>query len=134
MMPGAEAPETMVDPERDDAPTTPPPAQRPGLLDAPLSGTRADGKPGDTELNATQPSGRDPDTLMSLPRPTPHQDLPSEARFSELEDRLSALEARLTVVERKSDSLSGGRATPWWFWPLFLAGLAITWQLLALLR
>jgi hypothetical protein len=134
-MMGAEASERMVDPERDDAPTTPPPAQRPGpAREAPASGTRPEPKPGDTELNATQPSGRDPDTLMSLPRPTPHQDLPSEARFSELEDRLSALEARVTVVERKGESLSGGRATPWWFWPLFLAGLALTWQLLALLR
>jgi hypothetical protein len=134
-MMGAEASERMVDPERDDAPTTPPPAQRPGVREAaPASGTRPDSKPGDTELNVTQPSGRDPDTLMSLPRPTPHQDLPSEARFSELEDRLSALEARVTVAERKGDSLSGGRATPWWFWLLFLAGLVVTWQLLALLR
>jgi hypothetical protein len=108
------------------------------VQDAPVSGTRPE-TPGDTglsvtELSVTEPSGRDPDTLMSLPRPTPHQDLPSEARFSELEDRLSALEARLTVVERRSDSLSGGRATPWWFWLLFLAGLAVTWRVLELFR
>jgi hypothetical protein len=124
----------MVDPERDDAPTTPPKAQRPLAQAGPVSGTRPEPKVEDTELSLTEPSGRDPDTLMSLPRPTPRQDLPSEARFSELEDRMSALEARLTVVERRGDSLSGGRATPWWFWLLFLAGLAATWQVLELFR
>jgi hypothetical protein len=124
----------MVDPERDEAPTTPPKAQRPALQDAPVSGTRPEAPAADTELSITAPSGRDPDTLMSLPRPTPHQDLPSEARFSELEDRMSALEARLTVVERRGESLSGGRATPWWFWLLFMVGLAATWQALGLLR
>jgi len=123
----------MVDPERDEAPTTPPPAQRPVPQEAPVSGTRPEEKR-DTALSITEPSGRDPDTLMSLPRPTPHQDLPSEARFGELEDRLSALEARLTVLERSRDPLSGGRATPWWFWLLFLAGLAVTWRLLELFR
>jgi hypothetical protein len=124
----------MVDPERDDAPTTPPPAQRPVVQEGPVSGTRPDAQKGDTELSITEPSGRDPDTLMSLPRPTPHQDLPSDARISELEDRLSALETRLVVVERNRDSLTGGRATPWWFWLLFLAGLAVTWRLLELFR
>jgi hypothetical protein len=124
----------LVDPERDDAPTTPPPAQRPVPPEAPVSGTRPEPEKRDTELNITEPSGRDPDTLMSLPRPTPHQDLPSEARFGELDDRLSALEARLTVLERSRDPLSTGRATPWWFWLLFLAGLAVTWRLLELLR
>lgn len=124
----------LVDPERDEAPTTPPPAQRPTVQEAPVSGTRPEPKAGDTELSITEPSGRDPDTLMSLPRPTPHQELPSDARLSELEDRLSALEARLAIVERRGDPLAGGRATPWWFWLLFLAGLAVTWRVLELLR
>jgi hypothetical protein len=31
-------------------------------------------------------------------------------------------------------SLTGGRATPWWFWLVFLVGLAITWRALELLR
>jgi hypothetical protein len=124
----------MVDPERDDAPTTPPPAQRPPPQPAPVSGTRPEPEKRDTELNVTEPSGRNPDTLMSLPRPTPHQELPPDARFAELEDRLSALETRLVVMERSRDALAGGRATPWWFWLLFLAGLAVTWRLLELLR
>ncbi len=123
----------MVDPERDAAPTTPPPAIRPSI-EGPVSGTRTEGDPGDTDLSITEPSGRDPDTLMSLPRPTPRGDMPLETRVGELEDRLSALETRLTLAERSRDSLGGGRATPWWFWLLFLVGLAVTWRALELLR
>jgi len=123
----------MVDPERDEAPTTPPPAIRPSL-EAPVSGTRAESPPGDTDLSITSPSGRDPDTLMSLPRPTPQKDMPLEARIADLEDRLGAFETRLGLAERTRDPLSSGRATPWWFWLLFLVGLAVTWRALELLR
>jgi len=126
----------MVDPERDDAPTSPPPAQRPVSIGAPVSGTRDDAatSDSDTDLSLTEPSGRNPDTLMSLPRPTPHGDLPVDARIVELEDRLSALETRLTSLERTRDPLVHGRATPWWFWLVFLLGLAVTWRALELLR
>jgi len=126
----------MSNPERDDAPTSPPPALRPDSLRSPVSGTRDDAAATgtDTDLSLTEPSGRNPDTLMSLPRPTPHGELPVDARINELEDRLSALETRLATVERSRDPLAGGRATPWWFWLVFLLGLAVTWRALELLR
>jgi len=126
----------MSNPERDDAPTSPPPALRPDSLRSPVSGTRDDASTSDsdTDLSLTEPSGRNPDTLMSLPRPTPHGDLPVDARISELEDRLSALETRVAGVERSRDPLVAGKATPWWFWLVFLLGLAVTWRVLELLR
>jgi hypothetical protein len=109
---------------------------RPPAPEGPVSGTRPDasGGPGDTELSITEPSGRNPDTLMSLPRPATQADLPVEARLADLEDRIRGLEARLSSAERMRHSLTGGRATPWWFWLVFLVGLAITWRALELLR
>ena len=127
----------MSDPaDRDEAPTTPPPAMRPEHVLTPISGLRMEPDPlaHDTQLSVTEPSGRDPDTLMSLPKPTPHEELPFETRLRQLEDRLEAFETRLAVAERGHEPLVGGRATPWWFWLLFLLGLAITWRALEALR
>jgi hypothetical protein len=90
--------------------------------------------PNDTELSLTAISGRDPDTLMSLPKPVPHTELPLEIRMRQLEDRLEAFETRLTIAEHQREPLVGGRATPWWFWLLFLLGLAVTWRALEALR
>ncbi len=124
----------MADESRDDAPTTPPAAMRPARLSEPVSGMRLEGEEDtrDTDLtledHAPPPN---PDTLMSLPKPTPHDDLPMETRLRQLEDRLETLESRLGEVERNRQSSPSTRATPWWFWLLFLVGLAVTWQLLA---
>jgi hypothetical protein len=127
----------MSDPaDRDDAPTSPPPALRPEHVLTPVSGLRLDVEPAphDTQLSVTEPSGRDPDTLMSLPKPTPHAELPFETRLRQIEDRLEAFETRLSAAERVREPLVGGRATPWWFWLLFLLGLAVTWRALEALR
>ena len=59
---------------------------------------------------------------------------PSPTRLRQLEDRLEAFETRLSSAERQRDPLVGGRATPWWFWLLFLLGLAVTWRALEALR
>lgn len=128
----------MVDPEREDAPTTPPKAIRPG---APVSGTRAESSDtivevdvSTTELSVTEPSGRDPNTLMSLPKPEPPGEAAFGERLRELEDRMEALEIRLKAIEARRDPLASGRATPWWFWLLFLVGLAVTWRVLETFR
>jgi hypothetical protein len=121
--------------DRESAPTTPPPAIRPERIATPVSGMiETEPAPRDTALSLTEPSGRNPDTLMSLPKPALHEELPSEMRIRQLEDRLEALETRLTIAERQRDPLGGGRATPWWFWLLFLLGLAVTWRALEALR
>lgn len=127
----------------DDSPTTPPRAIRPAPSAPPVSGLRSEetGPPApavasanDTQLSVTEPSGRNPDTLMSLPKPVLHEELPLEARLRQLEDRLETFEARLLSAERARDPLGASRATPWWFWLLFLVGLAVTWRVLEMLR
>ena len=130
----------MADAERDDAPTTPPRAIRPtgpasvsagepSGFDVPVSDL------GVTDLSVTELSvvepARNPDTLMSLPKPAPSGDLPAGDRLRDIEDRLDAVDARLRALERMKDPVLSGKATPWWFWVLFLVGLAVTWRLLA---
>jgi hypothetical protein len=124
----------MSDQSRDDAPTTPPAALRPARLSEPVSGMRLEAEEDtrDTDLTLEEHAPPpNPDTLMSLPKPTPHGELPLETRLRQLEDRLETLESRLAEVERNREFTPSARATPWWFWVLFLVGLAVTWQLLA---
>jgi hypothetical protein len=127
----------MGDAERDESPTTPPKAIRPA---GPVSGTRSDPEPSipvdisTTELSITEPSARDPNTLMSLPKPEPSDDSPSTPIVRALEDRVDALERRLHELEKGRDPLAQARATPWWFWVLFFFGLAATWRLLDALK
>jgi hypothetical protein len=127
----------MGDAERDESPTTPPKAIRPG----PASGTRTE--PSDTlvevdvsttELSITEPSARDPNTLMSLPKPESGSSPPPDATLRDILDRLDALELRVKELEVRRDPLAPVRGTPWWFWLLFLFGLAVTWRLLEALN
>jgi hypothetical protein len=123
----------MSDAERDEAPTTPPPAIRPA---GPVSGDRDTSHDVDvstTDISVTEPSARDPNTLMSLPKPEPSDERATFTAFRELEDRLDSLDARLKQLEGRQESLAP-RGTPWWFWLLFLFGLAVTWRLLELLK
>ena len=127
----------MSDSSRDDAPTTPPVAIRPERAAEPVSGLRLekeDTDERDTDLTLDPALGTNPDTLMSLPKPTPHAELPFEARLRQLEDRLETLESRVAEGERTRELGPATRATPWWFWLLFLAGLAVTWRVLEFLR
>jgi hypothetical protein len=127
----------MSDSSRDDAPTTPPVAIRPARAE-PVSGLRSEHaheETRDTDLTLEEHApAANPDTLMSVPKPALHSDLPADARLRELEDRLEALEARVTQAERSRELRDATRATPWWFWLLFLVGLAISWRLLELLH
>jgi hypothetical protein len=129
----------MPDSERDPE-STPPPGLRSVQFPGPVSGLReeqAEGEPeprvNDTELSIAPP-GANPDTLMSLPKPLPHDDLPFETRMRQLEDRIVTLETRLDQVQRGTLGAGPNRGTPWWFWLLFLVGLAITWRVLELFR
>jgi hypothetical protein len=131
----------MGDAERDEAPTTPPKAIRPP---APMSGTTStprsdaiesiDVDVSKTELSITEPSARDPNTLMSLPKPESADRARVEPNLRSFEDRLDSIEHRLKLLEDRRDPLAQPRGTPWWFWLLFLFGLAVTWRLLELLN
>ena len=82
----------------------------------------------------TEPSGRDPNTLMSLPKPEAPDETSLSGRVRELEERVDAVELGLKTLEARRDPLAPGRTTPWWLWLLFLLGLAVTWRLLAMLK
>ncbi len=132
----------MPDSERDPISTTPPPGLRSVQVPEPVSGLRDDRseaeteppRVNDTELSLTEPGGPNPDTLMSLPKPLPHDELPSETRIRQLEDRIETLETRVDQLQRGTLGVGPNRSTPWWFWLLFLVGLAVTWRVLGLLR
>jgi hypothetical protein len=129
----------MPDSERDSSPTTPPPALRSVQVPEPVSGFRdeppeSEGQINDTDLSITPTSGANPDTLMSLPKPLPHDEMPFEARLRQLEDRVETLETRLEQAQRGSLRAGSPRGTPWWFWVLFLVGLAVTWRVLGMLQ
>jgi hypothetical protein len=129
----------MPDSERDPAPTTPPPGLRSVQFPEPVSGMRQEQvepepRVNDTELSITGPAGANPDTLMSLPKPLPHDELPFETRMRQLEDRLETLETRLDQLQRGTLGAGPSRVTPWWFWLLFMVGLAVTWRVLELFR
>jgi hypothetical protein len=126
----------MGEAERDEAPTTPPKAIRPGgpqsgALSEPIASVEVDVST--TELSITEPSARDPNTLMSLPKPEP-SDKPAAPSVRAIEDRLDALELRVRELENRRDPFAPNRATPWWFWVLFVFGLAATWRLLEALK
>jgi hypothetical protein len=126
----------MGDAERDESPTTPPKAIRPA---APMSGTRSEPAPplavddSATDLSLTEPSARDPNTLMSLPKPEPSAGT-SAPTVRALEERVEALELRVRDLETRRDPFTPNRSTPWWFWFLFVFGLAATWRLLEALK
>ena len=128
----------MPDSERDSPPTTPPQGLRSVQVPEPVSGLREEHAGpesiNDTDISITATSGINPDTLMSLPKPLPHDELPFEIRIRQLEDRVETLETRLDQAQRGSIGGGAQRATPWWFWLLFLMGLAVTWRLLGMLR
>jgi hypothetical protein len=130
----------MPDSERDPAPTTPPAGIRSVQMPEPVSGFRDDRalavpNVNDTELSVMSPDpAENPDTLMSLPKPLPHDELPFETRIRQLEDRIETLETRLERAERVASGAGATRGTPWWFWLLFMVGLAVTWRVLGMLR
>jgi len=116
----------MSETERDTAPT--PSGEIIGKSEPrPASGER------DTELSVLDGAGGDPDTLMSLPKPEAAGSHTLDARVASLETDLKALELRLSLLERGRLPLEKP-SLPWWFWLVFLAGLAITWRLLQGLR
>jgi hypothetical protein len=112
------------DPERDR--TGPHTDRNPGAL------------PGDATAapsGARTRSGEPPpgsDTLLSVPAPATREDL--EHRLAAVERRLEELLVRLEILERLPQAPARSSEPPWWPWLVFLAGLALAWQIFALFR
>lgn len=102
-----------------------------------ISGERADQVPSATRpVDGRWPqagSGPTSDTLLSAPQPT-REDLALDERLSKCELLLGEALSRLEQLERRPLATSPG-FTPWrWFWLVFLAALALAWQILAHFR
>lgn len=91
-----------------------------------------------TAARVTAPPSTDPtsgsDTLMSVPTSATKEDLALDQRLAAVERRLDELDARLARVEDRRRDLSPKTERHWGFWLIFLAALAIAWQILGLFR
>ncbi len=73
------------------------------------------------------------DTLMSAPTLT-RADLELEERLSTAERNVSELMLRVERLERRPTETAEAPARPTWIWLVFLAVLAIAWQIVARLE
>lgn len=70
------------------------------------------------------------DTLMSAPTLT-RADLELEERLSVAERTVSELLLRVERLERRPTETAEASARPAWIWLVFLAALAVAWQIVA---
>jgi hypothetical protein len=121
----------MTPADEPDSPTTDP---NPGTV----SGERADQPPsvtrvvGDRERRRAS-SSPESDTLLSAPQVT-REDLAFDERLSATERQLEELRLRLERLEQRPREAEPVPAFSRWFWLVFLAALALAWQILAHFR
>jgi hypothetical protein len=113
-----------------DSPSTDP---NPGIL----SGVRADPTPSVMRVvdrHDPMPSAApESDTLLSAPQVT-REDLAFDERLAECEKKLGEMRERLERLERRPTEAEPAPTFPRWFWLVFLAALALAWQILAHFR
>ena len=73
------------------------------------------------------------DTLLSAPQVT-RDDLAFDERLADCEKQLRELRARLELLEKRPVEAEPSPTFPRWFWLVFLAALALAWQILAHFR
>jgi hypothetical protein len=73
------------------------------------------------------------DTLLSVPQAT-RADLALDERLAAVEREVRDLNQRLVTLTEREPERRGSRPQMHWFWLLFLAGLALAWQILTHLR
>jgi len=74
------------------------------------------------------------DTLLSAPAQATREDLALEQRLSECERQVSELDARLEALERRPVELQPSATGFRWFWLVFLAAVALAWQIVSHFR
>ncbi|HET9954753.1 MAG TPA: hypothetical protein VFQ61_09615 [Polyangiaceae bacterium] len=112
-----------------EAPTT---DRTPGLT---TTGAAASG-PREVGREASRASlSPNSDTLLSAPTPATREDFAFDERLSEAERRVAELLLRVEHLERAAGRPSQNRPPrALWFWFVFLAGLALAWQILSRFR
>ena len=96
----------------------------------------AHGSSAEAVTSATRPLEHKPssDTLLSVPASATREDLALEQRLATCERRIHELELRLSDMEARRGGQPARGDRHWAFWLVFLAGLAVAWQIIALLR
>jgi hypothetical protein len=118
-MAGAERPEDeAAGPHTDRNPGTDP-GEAPQIVSG-ARPTRSSGPP------------RGSDTLLSVPAPAARDAL--EERLGQVERKLEELRFRLEKLELHPRPPAAAPEVKWWPWLLFLAALALAWQIVALFR
>jgi hypothetical protein len=71
---------------------------------------------------------------MSVPTSASREDLALDQRLAAVERRLEEIDARISSLEDRRREPGAKVERHWGFWLIFLAGLAIAWQILGLFR
>jgi hypothetical protein len=117
----------MTSADEPDSPSTDP---NPGVS----SGERADQTPSATRAREPVPSSApNSDTLLSAPQVT-REDLAFDKRLLACERQLEEVRQRLEQLERRPLGAEPAPTFSRWFWLVFLAALALAWQILAHFR
>jgi len=120
----------MVDPEERDSDQSGPHTQR-------NPGTKSEEQPSPVESQTRRGRTSDvpsTDTLLSAPAPASGEELALEQRLSACERKLDEVLSRLSELERRPLAAAAQPDRSHWVWFVFLAGLALAWQILNLLR
>jgi hypothetical protein len=120
----------MTPDEKGDSPPTDP---RP----SPAASDPVDQTPSVVRTAHTAPtssvSARQSDTLLSAP-PLTREDLELDERLRACERQIEDLKARIATIERPPAKFGPPLPSARWFWLVFLAGLALAWQILSHFR
>jgi hypothetical protein len=106
------------------------------------AGPHTQRNPGASQTETATASGARPtgsqsptgsDTLLSVPAPASREDLAFDERLSACEKKLDELVRRVDALERGQRNTA---ETPqrYWIWLIFLAALALAWQIISLFR
>jgi hypothetical protein len=120
----------MTSADEPDSPTTDP---NPGAT----SGERADQTPSVTRAvdrrEAAPSTSPESDTLLSAPQVT-REDLAFDERLSDVERALTEMRLRVERLEQRPVESGEAPGFSRWFWLVFLAALALAWQILVHFR
>jgi hypothetical protein len=74
------------------------------------------------------------DTLLSVPASATREDLALDQRLADVERKLGEMESRLSSLEGRTKLPSASSEKHWAIWLIFLAVLAVAWQILGFFR
>jgi hypothetical protein len=120
----------MTPADESDSPRTDP---NPGVVSGPRANPAPTSAPAVDSAWPRANTGPNSDTLLSAPQAT-REDLGLDQRLFACERQLAEALSRLEQLERRPTESSPGPAFPRWLWLVFLAALALAWQILVHFR